>query len=170
MTGAATEHPARVLEAVFQAIAQGPLAGSSIQNPALAVQATGFRVHDGRWHGILITPWFMSLIVLPGEQDDWGEMSSGTGRTLALPTGEVAFMHAQAEGLGTYLTHSLFSPMHDFPHQDYALAMAEAVLAELYVPVSPPAQPSRAEAAADGSPPLSRRGFFKALLPPETPS
>ena len=55
--------------------------GMPIYNPTLAVEAVGFREHEGRQVGVMVTPWFMNLTVLPSETDQsvWVE-----GETLRL--------------------------------------------------------------------------------------
>ena len=64
-------HPPEKLEAVFRHIAATRMAGVSILNPALEVEAVGFRNWRDDWFGVLITPWFMSLICLPSPASTW---------------------------------------------------------------------------------------------------
>lgn len=173
-TAAAPSDPVAALAAAFRHIAATRMAGVPILHPALTVEAVGFRREpavDSRWLGVLITPWFMNLICLPLPGDDWQDLSSGTGRTLGLPSGEVEFLAAHEDDLGTYLSCSLFSPMQDFAHQDDARAVAQEVLrllcdpdqAEEAKPAAPPPDGLNARMAR----PVSRRGFLSALLPRE---
>ena len=37
--------------------------GMPIYNPTLAIEAVGFREHEGRHVGVMLTPWFMNLTV-----------------------------------------------------------------------------------------------------------
>lgn len=165
--------PVAALAAAFRHIAATRMAGVPILNPALAVEAVGFRQEpalDGRWLGVLITPWFMNLICLPLAGDDWHALPSGTGRNLDLPGGEVAFLAAQEDALGAYLSCSLFSPMQEFADQDYARAVAQEVLNQLLSPAAAEAAP--AAVPPDGlqarmAQPVNRRGFLSALLPRE---
>lgn len=163
------DNPAARLEEAFRDIAVTRMAGVPIVNPALVVEAVGFRVHEGRWMGVLITPWFMNLLALPGPDDAWARHASGTARTLALPVGEVKFLHAEEEALGPYLSHSLFSPMGQFSDPAGARAVAEEVLARLFDPAW--AELSLRDTPEEAPPPsglnksVTRRGFLAALLP-----
>jgi hypothetical protein len=67
-----------------------------------------------------------------------------------------------------YLASSLFSPMFEFPDMARAREVAAAVLAEVFEPAAP-AQSAPVGFAAKREQPLSRRGFFGALLRPGTP-
>jgi [NiFe] hydrogenase assembly HybE family chaperone len=162
----ARDDTATRLEQVFRHIAGTRMAGLPILNDALEVEAFGFREYDGRTVGVLITPWFMNLVALPGPEDDWAAASSGASLSLDLPAGQVPCLHAHEATLGPYLSHSLYSPMQDFPDQAYARAVAAEVLRALF---ERPAQAGAAKAATgDGSPPekaFSRRAFLSALLP-----
>ena len=40
-------------------------AGSSFVNPAVEVEAVGFAPWDAHWLGVMVTPWFMNLMLLP---------------------------------------------------------------------------------------------------------
>ena len=46
--------------------------GMPIYNPTLAVEAVGFREHEGRQAGVMVTPWFMNLTVLPSRAGPGG--------------------------------------------------------------------------------------------------
>jgi [NiFe] hydrogenase assembly HybE family chaperone len=162
----ARDETATRLEQVFRQIAATRMAGLPILNAALEVEAFGFREYDGRRMGVLITPWFMNLVALPGPDDGWAAASSGALRILDLPAGPVPFLHAHEATLGPYLSHSLFSPMQDFPDQGYARAVAAEVLRALF---EMPAQAGGAKAAAGDGLSLekgcNRRAFLSALLP-----
>ncbi len=170
------------LEEVFSGIAATRMADLPILNPALGVAAVGFRAWRGGSCGILITPWFMNLILLPGPpslgRDDLhaeiGDLPSGTRLTIALPSGDYDFLAAREDSLGPYLSCSLFSPMSQFVDMDGARAVAAAAILQLFA--EPPAA---AQVPADLSgrlaQPVSRRGFLAALLPgplshPDKPS
>ena len=57
--------------------------GLPIYNPTLAVEAVGFREHEGRQVGVIVTPWFMNLTVLPigGGPQDLGRRQHGAPRS-----------------------------------------------------------------------------------------
>lgn len=165
----ATDNPAPQLEAVFEHIAATRMNGVAILNPALRVEAIGFRRWGDDWVGVLITPWFMSLICLPGPSAAWENPSSGTGRDVELPSGICEFLTAHEDELGAYLTSSLFSPMFEFPDMTRAREVAVAILAEVFTPAGPavvPPAPTPVGLSAKLEQPLSRRGFLGAFLRP----
>ena len=167
------ENPAAILEPAFRQIAATRMAGVSLLNAALQVEAVGFRHWRDDWIGVLITPWFMSLICLPGPDASREPMSSGTRIDVALPAGDYEFLFAHEEALGHYLTSSLFSPMFEFADMAQAREVAEAVLVEVFKPAEtqppPPAPAASVGLTAKLEQPLSRRGFFGALLRPGSP-
>lgn len=110
-----------------QALAQR-MRGLPVLNPALSVQALGFKQFDGEWPGILITPWFMNLILMPGLDSPWFELNPGTKFDKVFPYGSFEFTLACEEHLGVYAQCSLFSPMFQFTNQADALAAAQAAL------------------------------------------
>jgi [NiFe] hydrogenase assembly HybE family chaperone len=167
--------PARHLEAVFRDIAETRMAGVPILHPGLDVASVGFRHWQDGWYGVLITPWFMNLLVFPDQDDELADLGSGTRRTRSLPSGDYEFLSAHEEALGAYWSASLASPMHQFADMAAALAVAEAVLETVFAPPppEPDSHPAAPEAPASPPPglsarleePLSRRGFLTALLP-----
>ncbi len=173
---AATEHGER-LAAVFARIAVTRMAGIPILNPALDVAAVGFRPWRDDSVGVLITPWFMSLICLPGSSPCWAERPSGSTEALELPSGVYELLTASEESLGPYLSGSLFSPMLEFQDQAQARSVAAAILEQVFTPPQSPDQPHGAtdrNSDPGGAPvpgrALSRRGFLGALLRPQDPS
>jgi [NiFe] hydrogenase assembly HybE family chaperone len=168
------------LEACFRRVAATRMDGVALCNPALGVEALGFRPWGDALVGVLVTPWSMLLICLPGGDPDWAASSSGTTVTLDLPSGAYDVLTAHEPGLGPYLTGSLFSPMFGFADMDQARAVAAAVMDQAFAPAaaepqpapSGPAGPTPSEPTPSEPTPsepaqprgLTRRGLFTALL------
>ena len=53
------------LETVFNQILDQRMCGLPLLNHALSVQVAGFNPVNDEWVGILITPWFMNLLLMP---------------------------------------------------------------------------------------------------------
>ena len=96
-----------------------------IINPELDVEAVGFRKLAEHEFGTLITPWFINLVLLPGN-DRWQDRAQGSTCNIELPGGKVDFTVSHDDELGTTLSAVLFSTVTDFPDQ----AMARDVAAE----------------------------------------
>lgn len=129
-----TARVAPLVEA-FEHIARTRMAGVPVLNAALAVEAVGFAVQADAAQergvlGVLVTPWFMNLIWLPGDGTD---AAHGVGETrLRVLGGErLEFIGAHEPSVGAYGLCSLFSPMFEFADQTAARATARAVLDRL---------------------------------------
>lgn len=154
------------LEAAFRHIAATRMRDMPLCNPALRVEAIGFREWRNDRVGVLITPWSMNLICLPGPDTLWQPASSGSTQRLPLPSGDYDFMNAHEDAIGAYLSSSLFSPMFEFSDMAQARAVAEAVLAEAFTAAQPEPAIAPAESMTEKlDKPISRRGFLGVLLP-----
>jgi len=148
------EHRVAALVDFYRRVESERMQGIPILNPALRVEAAGFRLadeEDAVAEGVLITPWFMSLVRLPlAVQDHGGRV--GRKRVLAFGNERFDFIGAHDPALGFHESCALFSPMADFRSQDQARETAQAVLDQLRPPPAAPA------AAAEPMP--ARRAFF----------
>ncbi len=121
------------LEALYREIEQTRMEGVPILNPDLSVAAIGFEEYGTSYLGVLLTPWFMNLILVPVDQDEFaqGGLKVGDKTTVALPAGQVEFIVGHEDSLGFSMACSLFSPVFEFEDQDAMLETAKAVLAEV---------------------------------------
>jgi [NiFe] hydrogenase assembly HybE family chaperone len=142
--------PTQLVTATFRRIREERM--TDVPLPPLAVEAVGFRPWQGHWLGVLVTPWAMSLLLLPGTTENWQLPAEGKKKVISFPSGDYAFLGGVEEGMGEYQSCSLISPMGHFPDQETACLAAEAVLvALLQTPVKP---------AATAPKSTSRRGFL----------
>ena len=122
------------LVADFTEIWNAKMKDVPIVNKLLHVQAVGFQMHEGRPLGVLVSPWFMNLILLPGAEESWDDLTPGTKELIAYPSGSYEFIHNTREQTGGYKACSLFSPMGDFNTQAQAVEVANAVMQALFDP------------------------------------
>ncbi|MCB1800621.1 MAG: [NiFe]-hydrogenase assembly chaperone HybE [Gammaproteobacteria bacterium] len=116
----------------FRDVAMPRMQGLPIVNPALQVEAVGFeRIPDGVL-GVLITPWFMNLVLLPDEGDDWHRLPVGSERSQVFASGRYNFRMAGDDNAGRYQVCSLLSPVLEIPDQQTARAIARAALDALH--------------------------------------
>jgi [NiFe] hydrogenase assembly HybE family chaperone len=104
-----------------------------VVNQALAVEAVGFHDYYDHQLGILITPWFMNLILLPGT-DDWSNKAQGDTPSIDFPSGPIEFAVSHDKMLGTYLSAVLFRSVTDIADQATARKLAADVLGALMKP------------------------------------
>ncbi len=172
----------RRVEETFRRIQQERMQGLPVLNPRLRVEAVGFREWPGAAKregglpppaagaaslpapsrgilGVLITPWFMNLMLLPGAGEGCPAPSVGREVRHRFPAGSFTFLVGHESGIGSFQSCSLFSPMFEFEDQAAAVATAKAVLEALF--------PESAEAAAAGDAPPSpgRRELLRRMLP-----
>ena len=136
-------------------------------NPALSVEAIGFRRHDGDWLGVRITPWFLNLFLIHGGGTLWGDIPAGERRYLNLPCGTLQFLADDDPALGPYQYCPLIAPVSVLPDMATARQAAIEALATVFAP--PPEAPADASvqspaAVADKPKPVSRRGFLSTLV------
>ncbi|MCG8443604.1 MAG: [NiFe]-hydrogenase assembly chaperone HybE [Caulobacterales bacterium] len=101
-------------------------------NGALEVETLGFRPWGEEWIGVVISPWFMNVTVIPRERGAYDAHAPGSESARTLPSGEYDFIHARLDTAGAVMTCSLFSPMDDFADQEAARDTALAAMAALF--------------------------------------
>ena len=176
----------------FRHIAQTRMVGVPIVNPAIEVEAVGFERTAEGCLGVLITPWFINLILLPCEGGDWRDRPVGSVQRHVFASGSYAFRLASDQPIGRYQTCSLLSPLLEIPDHQTAVQIAKAALAALHDPQHKDtsggthaaeierrwldaAEPGKAPEPEEQAPPpdvepalLSRRAFLGGRLLDET--
>ncbi len=165
-------HPAvENLVALYRDRVQPRMRALPVYNAALEVEAVGFDLHAGRLCGVLIAPWCMNLVVMPGEHDDWSALAPGTALDVAFPAGEYACLLSAPDDGVRHLSLPLFTTVEGFTDQDTARNVAREVLRRLYHDAPEPAhaEPIAAELNRSGlHRPVSRRALLHGwLAPPE---
>jgi [NiFe] hydrogenase assembly HybE family chaperone len=132
-----SEQIRQTLETTFNQILDKRMHDMPVVNAELSVQAIGFNRFNEDWLGILISPWFMNLMLLPGANRTWREQPPGTKIEKHFPYGTFEFTLGSETQLGVYALCSLFSPMFQFEDQAAALTAAEAALQGLLAEATP---------------------------------
>ena len=150
-----TTDPSSELVAVFSDIARTRMHDVPICNPALSVEAVGFqRTPEGHWAGVMITPWAINLLCLPGQAEGWPLLPACAKHEWHFASGNYEFTVADEERIGNYHLCSLFSPAFEFPTQEQARLTALAVAHALF------AEPLAAPEVAPATTVPSRRAFL----------
>ncbi|NEX21889.1 [NiFe]-hydrogenase assembly chaperone HybE [Thiorhodococcus mannitoliphagus] len=153
------EDIARRLAAAFQRVHAERMSGLPILNPNLSVQVVGGRMLDGDWIGVLITPWCMNLVLVPGPESANHPGSVGVKQRVALPAGEVETIGSEEADIGPFAACSLYSPMGGFADQGSAVAAAEEILSAVFTPAQQASDAPAAAAPAKVG--VSRRGLLR---------
>lgn len=116
------------LIAAYRRVDQERMQDIPFRNAYLAVEAVGFQPWQGGQLGVVITPWFMNLVLLAGLKSDWTAHRHGDLVTHVLPSGRYEFVHGDLEGFGALQSCSLMSPVTDFEGMDAARTTAHEVM------------------------------------------
>jgi [NiFe] hydrogenase assembly HybE family chaperone len=141
------------VEAAYARVA-GRMRGLPVCNPDLHVELIGMRSWQGVHLGVLVTPWMISLLLMPGERT-LRPLGADERERWKFPSGEYEFMGGTDPALGHYQTCSLISPPLEFESQEEARAVAFAALYALLE-----AGDNIAIERESHRQPLSRRGFL----------
>jgi [NiFe] hydrogenase assembly HybE family chaperone len=157
--------------------------GVPILNPRIEVEAIGTREWNGHWLTVLVTPWFINLMLLPQAEEQreaWRKLALGSSAAHVFPAGRFDFLVGEEEGLGRYQMCSLFSPVLEFEDHAAARIAGQAALEALFDASLDGSAAEETKAAAEDAAPsangplaatapreVSRRGLFMGKIAPE---
>jgi [NiFe] hydrogenase assembly HybE family chaperone len=150
---------ANTLIEAFQRVHREHMAGLPILHPGLSVAVIGARDWHGDWVGMLLTPWCMNLVLVPGAGSAFVPGTVGYKQVVAFPAGGFEFISSEEEGIGAFAACSMFSPMQAFVDQAAAVSTAEAIMVALFEP-EPSAEKGAVGAVSDGTG-ISRRDLLR---------
>lgn len=155
------------LAALYRDIGGRTMRDLPIYNAALEVQDVGFRAVDGLALGILVTPWFMNVVLTTFEGGaSLAPARVGTLRAVPMPAGTIDVIVGTLDGFGRLDTASLYSPMSAFDDPAATRLAAEAAIAALLDPslaaAATPSPDAMGEPALTTAPPATpdRRRFL----------
>ena len=164
----------RILQLVdrFTHIGETAMRELPIYNHALQVEAIGFKPTAAGWLGVLITPWFINVVLLPKQKQE-ATIPLGEKVTHKLISGEHVFTVGEDDELGRYDFLTLASPTLKYKSHQAACEVAQKALAKLLTP------PGEAENTVSEQPVhfvtseqkgKERRAFLRGLIPGERPT
>lgn len=120
------------LAAIYRAEVEPRMRDLPLYNPALTVQAVGFRANAGLMLGILVTPWFMNIVRAQlSAEFPLPPARRGDLLKVRLPAGDFEFVVGEIEGFGRLDAASLYSPMFEFTDPEATRIGAEAAMAAI---------------------------------------
>jgi len=125
------EEKVTLLESIFNTIYSERMKDIPIINDKVEVRVIGFQQWQNSYLCIMITPWFMNLMLLPGDTENWDDQRETASIRHAFPSGNYNFLVGFEPNIGKYQMCSLFSPMFEFADNDAAVETAEAAIKEL---------------------------------------
>ncbi len=164
----------RILQLVdrFTHIGETAMRELPIYNHALQVEAIGFKPTAAGWLGVLITPWFINVMLLPKHKQE-ATMPLGEKVTHKLISGEHDFSVGEDDELGRYDFLTLASPTLKYKSHQAACDVAQKALAKLLTPpdeagTDVPEQPVHFVTSEQKG--KERRAFLRGLIPGERPT
>lgn len=154
--------PTAFLEAHYRHVWQTRMHDMPFINAALGVEAIGFARYQGDWLGVVITPWFLNLLLVSGGGQLWGDIPAGERRYLSLPCGTLQFIADDDPDIGPYQYCPLIAPVTDLADMAQARLVADDALKTVFAAQTPAPVPDAAPVAEE-KPAVSRRGFFRRL-------
>lgn len=130
---------ADALVAHFERIHEEHMRGLPIVNPRLAVEAVGVRDLPEGQLCVLITPWFMNLI-LWSEAGCWDDVGEGELVSVDLPRESLEFTVCRSDDTAPFLSAVLFRTTTDFPDQETAREVAQETMRQLFSQAKPEEQ------------------------------
>ena len=70
-----------------------------------------FVLFENQWIGTIVTPWMLSVVILPGKDQQWEPRELGDKLTIQLPYKSLTFTVSGVEQVPQYLSCSLHSPL-----------------------------------------------------------
>jgi len=125
------EQKTTMLKNVFNHIHKERMVDVPILNDKVKVSVIGFQQWQNSYLCIMITPWFMNLMLLPGEEENWEDLRETSASRHTFPSGNYEFLVGYEPDVGKYQMCSLFSPMFEFADNDAAVETAEVAIREL---------------------------------------
>ncbi len=166
------DSPVERLQQVFAHILATRMQDVPILNRSLHVEAVGFRLWQGRWIGVLVTPWMINLVLLPGPDLALQVLRLDEKQNWEFPSGSYEFMGLNEAELGTCHICPLISPVDEFASHEQAITVAQKIVTELFAEektehahehqLTDMLEQTRLQGESLANKPVSRRDFLRA--------
>jgi [NiFe] hydrogenase assembly HybE family chaperone len=123
-----------------------------IYNGLLRIEAVGGRLDGDRVVCVLVSPWFMNVMVLPLDAARAPALADGSKRMLRFPSGDYEAIAGRIDGVGLFESISLFSPMFEFADQAVARSTAQSAADGMFEAPEPRRVPPPAAVEVPPSP------------------
>lgn len=138
------QDPSDKLKKAFEGVAE-QMKDLPFLHPHVKIQTLSFQVYEGQWVGAVLTPWMLSICILPGPGQEWPWRKVSTKIGVSFPRKDLPFIASEIDGVGQYLSCSLMSPLRLDQNPVMLAELAKESVAELLkeTDTDEPAQKSR---------------------------
>ena len=74
--------------------------GLNFVNPSVQVEAVAFAPWQSHWLGVMVTPWFINLMLLPRDVSAWTSIPQGKTLRYHFPAGDYEFISSHDQAVG----------------------------------------------------------------------
>ena len=123
--------PSDLIREAFEQVAEHEMKEMPFLHPDVKVGTYAFQVFEGQWVGAVLTPWMLSVFILPGPGQEWPVRKVGAKMGVTLPRKDMPFIVSEIDGVGQYLSSSLMSPLNRKKSAAELAEVAKACIDEL---------------------------------------
>lgn len=106
------ENPGALVQQAFEKVAQTEdMLALPFYHRDIQVKSIDFQLFEEQWIGVVLTPWMMNIVILPGPTQIWPQRQIGDKLGLQFPRGKVLFIVGEMDEIGQYLSCSVKSPL-----------------------------------------------------------
>jgi [NiFe] hydrogenase assembly HybE family chaperone len=128
-------NPQTSVQKVYSQVLETDMQHMAFCQLSLPVYATPFVHYQNQWLGVLLTPWMLSILILPGPNECWPPRQLADKLGLEFGAGRESkhytFIVNQHPQLGQYLACSLMSPVKGIGDAESGIALAKDILNQL---------------------------------------
>lgn len=121
------ENPAPLFQSAMEQVAK-EMQDLPFYRPHIQCYCPKFVLFENQWIGTVLTPWMMSIVILPGAAQQWVAREIGDKIAVQLPYKTLTFTVSGLATIPQYLSCSLHSPLDPALTQTQGVQLAQDCL------------------------------------------
>ncbi len=120
-----TENPQTLIVEAFDKVHKESMQEMPFCASNINVASSNFQLMDGHWLGVLLTPWMISIMLLPSDQVSHPDREVTSKIGIQLANDNYTFTVGEQEGVGKYYACSIMSPLSGIASQEEAMTLVK---------------------------------------------